>query len=386
MKWFICLFLPLLSGISSLAQKFTYNQGGTSAKNYYEEIPYETVNGKLFVYVEVVGKKAKFLFDTGAPLAVSKELAARSGIIHDNILIDAYGNKDSALVVRLDSIRLGSLVFKNIPAISGMPDFYKCWDVEGVIGSNLLRNSIVRIDPVGHLIILTDQADKLGLANKKSIPLIASGIQSDPKIGVLFKGKVNLLLGFDTGDASFLRISEDNMDQLKRSGAYEILARGYGSHNFSGSGTERNADKYLLKVPFLNVGDGLFQNVVFETFKSTFPAIGSKLLEYGSVTLDYIHGKFYFDAARFTNDLAGKQWSFQPSFTDNKLVVGVVWEDGEAQVTPGQQIIAVDGIDCRHFSLCDLLQRGPILAGKEKVTLTVLDEQGNPKNIQMNKK
>src|SRR5450432_2973834 len=152
MKFFICFLFILSSGPGSSAQSVSLNLGGTSATNYYEELPYETVNGKIFVYVELAGKKYRFLFDTGAPVTVSTELATvlDAPLIHKEILTDAFGGKDSIFVVSLDSIRIGKLVFDHIPALDGIPGFYSCWNVSGVVGSNMLRNSIVHIDPARH--------------------------------------------------------------------------------------------------------------------------------------------------------------------------------------------------------------------------------------------
>lgn len=388
MKSIFYFLVFLLNSTFCLAQTFTFNQGGTSSKNYYEEVPYETINGKMFVSVEIAGQQHKFLFDTGAPVAISKELAAQAGltVIHKGILKDAYGNRDSSLAISIDSIQLGKLIFNQIPAITVIPDFYKCWQVDGVIGSNLLHNSIVSINAVKHIIILTDQEEKLQLKNKKSIPLITSiGAQSDPKIMVRLKDKVNVQLGFDTGDSNFLRIPEDYMNQLKKSGVYEIISKGYGSNNIGIMGAEKNADKFRLKIPILNVSDCRFENVFIETNKNAIPGIGSKLLEYGTVTLDFIHHKFYFDATNSSNDLNEKQWPFQPTVTGDKLVIGVVWEKAINQVKPGQQIIAVNDIDYSKINLCDMVNNKPILAGKETATITVKDELDNIKKIQINK-
>ena len=105
MKSIPCLLVFVLSVGNCLAQPFTLNQGGTSAKHYYEEIPYE-----------------------------------------------------------VDSI----------PSLKGIPSFYKCWGVEGVIGSNLLRSSIVFINPSDHIIVLTDQIDRIPVDPKRSIPLVTN--------------------------------------------------------------------------------------------------------------------------------------------------------------------------------------------------------------------
>jgi hypothetical protein len=352
-------------------------------------LPYESVNGKMFVYVVLAGKKHKFLFDTGSPVAISKGLAVGLGVavIHTVMLTDAFGGKDSVLVVALDTIQLGGLIFNHIPALEGLPNICKCWpDVEGVLGSNLLRNSIVYINPVGRVMVVTDQADKLPLENKEFIPLITNiGIQSDPKIKIRFGRESDGLFGFDTGDAGLLRFPEAYMEQLRRSRVYDIVWKGYGAHDFGHTGADGNADKYLLKFPALIVDNALFENVIVETNKNTLPAIGARLLDYGSVALDFLHGRFYFIPTNGINNLNEKLWPLQPSVKGDQLVVGVVWGNRLPQLKPGQQILAINDISFEHVSFCDILTKQPILAGMETATITIKDEQGNIKKVQITK-
>lgn len=226
MKFFFNLVLLLACYSVTNAQVFTYNQGGTSAKDYYAEIPYQTINGKMFIQVELNGKKHKFLFDTGAPVAVSPALSAelKAPFVDEDTLSDVNGITDTIGVVKLKNIKLGSIMFTDIPAITLFPDFYKCWNIDGVIGSNILRNSIVSINEAKHLIILTDQLNKLALNDSYSSELTTdNSYQSNPMIKILLGNDITVDLGFDTGDNEFLRISEEITDELPATGIYNVL-------------------------------------------------------------------------------------------------------------------------------------------------------------------
>jgi len=65
-----------------------------------------------------------------------------------------------------------------------------------------------------------------------------------------------------------------------------------------------------------------FDNVITETAKSNNSRIGTRLLEYGMVTMDFIHHLFYFDAVRSANDLKEELWPVKPVIEQGKLVVG----------------------------------------------------------------
>ncbi|KIO75417.1 hypothetical protein TH53_20810 [Pedobacter lusitanus] len=382
----LCLLLIICSGVRS--QDFTYNQGGTSAKNYYQEIPYQTINGKIFIEVELHNKKYKFLFDTGAPVAISPRLVTelKAKFLNEDSLSDVNGVMDTMGVVQVPQIKIGNIQFKHIPAITFFPDFYKCWNIDGVIGSNILRNSIVSINEAKHIITLTDQLAKLKLSNNSGSELVTNtSYQSNPIISIVLKNDMILNLGFDTGDNEFLRISEEMINQLPDSGAYQILAKGYGANTIGGLGLQQSAEKYLLRFPEMKIGNSLFNNVIVETNKSGTSAIGSKILKYGVITLDFIHSKFYFNSTRKQNEIKEKQWPFVPTVINDRLAIGVVWDKYKNEVKPGQQIVAIDDIDYSKVTLCDMLNRPHILAGKESASITVKDDQGSLQKIQINK-
>ncbi|MBB5621010.1 hypothetical protein HDE69_002063 [Pedobacter cryoconitis] len=388
MKLIFNLCLLLAFCLRANAQEFTYNQGGTSAKNYYEEIPYQTINGKMFIQVELHGKKHKFLFDTGAPVAISPQLVTllKAKFLDEDTLSDVNGVTDTMGVVQIPQIKIGKVRFDHIPAITLFPDFYRCWGIDGVIGSNILRNSIVSIDGKKQVIILTDQLEKLKLNDSYSSQMITNtSYQSNPIIKIQLKDNITVDLGFDTGDNEFLRISEELVSQLPDSGVYEILAKGYGANTIGGLGLQQSAEKYLLRLPQIKIGNGLFNNTIMETNKSGTSAIGSKILLYGIVTLDFIHSKFYFNSIKKDNEVREKQWPFVPTVINDRLAIGVVWDKYKNEVKPGQRIMAIDDVDYSNVTLCDMLNRPHILAGKETANITVKDEQGNLQKIQISK-
>lgn len=378
------ILLPLLFCLFSLscsAQYFSYNKGGTSAKNYYEEIPYEEINGKLIVQVSIDGKTHKFLFDTGAPAAVSKKLATGYRVMLKDNITDVNGIQDSILVVEPKSIKLGNIDFNNVPALILTPAVYKCWDVEGVIGSNLLRNSIVQINEAKHIIILTDQPGKLLLNDKKSIPLVLDTIQSNPLIKVFTGNRTDMTLVFDTGDEVFLRLSEYFMDALKSYKVYQIADKGYGANGIGGFGYEKDNEKYLLKFPFVKIADTRFENVSTSTVKNGIPGIGAKLLKFGIVTLDYINHKFYFDSSNKIMDMTEKYWPFEPTIIGNRLTIGLIWDKGKKLVKLDEQIMDIDGISYATVNFCDFIDKKPVLSGKEKANFTIKSATGELRNV-----
>ena len=385
---FSSCILFLLSTTLCTAQRVTFNKGGTESKNYYEEIPYELVNGVMFLTPEINGIKRKFIFDTGAPVQITPELfnELKPEIINHTEITDATGKKASLNIVSIATLKLNNLSFTGIPALVSSSSLYKCWHIDGVIGSNLLRKSIVQIIPAKHIIILTDDETKLSVNKKMQIPLTTGEPQSFPYFNMQVANKKTQTVGFDTGSPNFLRMTAADAGRFKNDDAFEKISAGYGINHMSLLGLQIPDSLYRLRIPSLSIAGGIFTNVVTETSKSRNTWIGTKILDYGIVTMDFIHHFFYFEPTADVVNLSEKLWPLKAIVADGKLVVGVVWEKLKDQVKSGDQIMAIDDESCQTIDLCDWLS-GKVdrMLDKQTATLTIKDERGNIKKISITK-
>ena len=388
MKVIISCISILLLNTYCFAQRVTFNKGGISVKNYFEEIPYEFTNGRIYLTPEVNGIKRRFLLDTGAPTPITAELFKELNpeVVNRTEITDAAGNKTSLTIVSLKEFKLQALVFNNIPALVANSDLYKCLHIDGVIGSNILRNSIVQIIPANHLVIITDNELKLKLNQKNQIALITGEPQSYPFFMVQLSGKKTLKVGFDTGTYSFLRFSDKDASKLGRSSVFKKLSSGYGASHRSLLGLQAPDSLFRLKMLVFAINGYVFDNVITETGKSNNSRIGTKLLDHGTVTLDFIHHLFYFNPVSPGNDLREAFWPIKPVIDQDKLVVGVVWETLKDQLNVGDQILAIDGKTCEMIDLCKWVNgtSEEVMKGTT-ATLKIRDNQGKVKEIKVSR-
>ncbi|WP_345950396.1 retropepsin-like aspartic protease [Mucilaginibacter sp. PAMB04274] len=373
---------------NSCSQSIDYNKGGTDAKNYYQEIPYEMINGKLFIQVTINQRTARFLLDTGAPTQLTPDLAKELNSLFLNSIVatDANGNKDSLNLVELNTISLGKISFTNVPALIVANELYDCWKIEGVIGSNLLRNAIVKIAPVKKVLILTDNEQRLGLNKSHSAKLnLLRNKQSSPILKIDLNNRVNLEVEFDSGDNGFLLLSPQHMQQLGRFGAFNVIEKGFGAVHRSIYGLQKMDSTYRLVFPTVTVAGVTFKHAAVETIANTTPRLGTTLLQYGAVTLDYKHGKFYFDPNSSNIDLTEKQWPVDFTTQGEKLIAGVVWGNLQNQITPGDHITAINDVPFPKTNLCQWLNGKPILENVEQVTLTIKNTKGEIRKVQITK-
>lgn len=385
----LLVFLLLLLPAAGISQDFTFNQGTPVEKNYYQEIPYETINGKLFLTCTIGGKPHRFLFDTGAPCTINKDLAAqlKLPVLNRVRMVDAYSHEDSTNTVQLNGLMLGNITFNQVPATTLFPDFYSCMNIDGVIGANILRNSIVRIDSKKHLITITDQEKKLSLKQKNSAPLVTNmGQQSDPQISFPFNKQLNLRLTFDSGDSQFMRLSDEVVGLLKPYHVMDSASIAYGATGLSAFGTDDLQIQHLYKVAPFTIGNAKFHSLVTHSNPTQSPAIGAELLDYGVLTLDFIHSKYYFDAYQADVALNNKRWNASYTYADGKLIIAIILKAAEGLVNLGDQVLNIDGVDCTQVTICDYVNKmWALLDDKETAQLTVKTKQGDIKKITINK-
>jgi len=347
------------------AQDFTgFNQGQVNQKGYYTTVPYTLKRDKLIIQVELNGKLHNFLFDTGAPTSISAELAAElnSPLMSKIEIVDANDLKDSLQVVKLDNLKIGDVTFKDTPVLV-IKDFgpLGCLNIDGFIGSNMLRNSIVHIASKTKTITLTDVAKKLPLNRKNSVKMVVEPGQSSPLISIDLVTKditADETLLVDTGMSGFYDLSTAVYDNAKQYNLFTTLGQATGFFTIGLYGVAKAEQQYKVGVPGIAIGRNGFSNVTATTTSDKRSRIGIEILKHGNITLDYKNGRFYFDPFGDVNniDLTEKTWPFKPIIKDEKMIVGIVWDKAlEAQLKPGDEILSFGSHNLTGLDTCQKL-------------------------------
>lgn len=369
-------------------------KGGVEQQNYFTVVPYTSVGGLPIIKVEINGKEYRFLFDTGAGTAISQKLFVELApeILTKLPLRDAEGRADTHEVCKIDEIKIGEVVFKDIPTwvLKDSP-FVKCFELDGIVGSNQLRESIVRISDKEKTITITDMPDKLNLHNKQeyAMELFLEPYHNSPYIKTLIEDKKNfeLQLLFDTGMNGMLDIALDHLNLLKKhkiiSGKIE-QSEGSDGHGFLGKASK--SVQYRFRVPLYRINhNASLLNVEFSTTTNVNSRIGMKLLQYGDMTLDYKNKAcFYEPHTAVDPDVYEKRQPISPVMDDGKMVVGIIWDKKlKKQISVGDQIISFNGTSLENLSECELFLYDFTPLKKEINTLEIKDKDGNIKEIEM---
>jgi Aspartyl protease len=358
--------------------KIDFNQGIIVQKDFCDTLPFEYVRNKIIVDVKINGQKKKFILDTGATLCISDNIQEdmKNPILGYASGVDAYGQKRQVSFVTLRELQLGNLTFQKIP--SGVInlkniEFLSCFNADGFIGSNLLKNCIVHIDTEKKYIVLTDNINKLNLKNVYKTSLILDS-QSEPYLQLNLNNKLIFYALFDSGADDFITISNRTLKTAIKKGTIKLLNQGYGIGGVGMFGAEKAERKKRLIGRNVKFGSDEITDFVTEFSSKSYDAIGMELADYGTITIDYINKEFYFKVKKQSQSYLYQKtigFSFQPE--KNYYSIGQVWTGTKAEkngLRNGFQILKLDNLDISKRTKeldCELLFSRPLRNGKLKV-------------------
>jgi Aspartyl protease len=388
MKYVIIFFLTHVFSFNCIAQNLNLNQGGTTQKDYFSSIKFENIAGFIIVKATIQGETHRFILDTGAPNTITKALydKLKPTILSEIKLVDANKTSNQVKMVSIKELTFGNVVFNNIStAVVDSFMLFECMQIDGFIGSNMLRNSIIQISYTDETIILTDNASRLNLSENFASNMELDE-QSNPYIEINLRGEVegSDWAQFDTGFTGFYNLGATSYDStFSQYPIFTLKKSGYGGSSMSLFGFNE-ANCSLFTLPELIINEATFHNISTESSTDHYSKIGQELLKYGKVTVDYPHKKFYFEPYKTSIDLAEKAFPISLKFEGDKLLIGTIWGEKYAQLIQiGDQILSIDGVNCETFNPCDWLIQGSLLDKKDKAQLVVKIKTGKIVNIMM---
>ncbi len=387
----LVILLPLLV----LGQKLRLDMGKARKSNYYEEIPFEYVKSKIIIPVTIEGETYRFLLDTGAPNVLSQDLYNKITTHGERTtrVRDANEQKGRLKMVSVPELTLGNTIFENTPVL--VYDLHNgplgCFKIDGFIGSNLLRKSILQISLQERLLRITDRRKKLDLNKKNAHKISLRGDQKSPYLWIDLDGeqeggaREHVLI--DTGMSGFYDISSSNYAQMEHLDIFTVVASSEGASSISLFGTAKVGEQQRLLVPKIGIGNTTFHNLVTETTDDNNSRIGSDILEYGTITIDFKNKRFYFNAKAASIDLQEKQLSFTPAYYEDRFIIGFVWDDSlKDTLAFGDELLKVNGVDMAQMDKCEFFKKESIFEQYDQFHLEIRTKEGAILNIKTERK
>ncbi|MGM0530103.1 MAG: aspartyl protease family protein [Bacteroidota bacterium] len=393
---FLLLLFLVFYSCGIFRSRIDLNQGGTKEEAYYETISFDYIKDKIILPITINGKVRRFIFDTGAPTIISEALQEELNYdtLRKSPVSDVNQNKDSVTFVKADHIILGDLEFSGIPAMVNDLEVlpWTCFNVDGFIGSNLLRNSVVQINREANELVITNKINDLqNVGTKSSMELDR---QSSPYLGLSLAGEKDRYVLFDSGSDDFVNINLDYFETLqKHESDFNVERTGYGRGVMGMFGTGKKEKVYRLELDSLSFDQTIISDPIVEV-TNTGNRLGAKILRYGIVTLDYKNKNFYFSSLDKSIPFEIEKrvdLGFRPVIRRDTFEVGLVWENSlidSLGLKPGHQIMRINEYnfqDSLKQSFCKTWLNNTFWEA-EVFDIIYIDEEENLRRIKIRRK
>ncbi|HEX7870136.1 MAG TPA: aspartyl protease family protein, partial [Chryseobacterium sp.] len=184
-------------------------------------IPFEYIDGKIVINVDIKNKKHNFIFDTGALTIISSELKGSLDEKKSNVVFeatDANNSKSTMDIFSTNELKVADLKFKNIDFsfadISWM-ESRACKKISGIFGANMMANKFWRLDFKAKTIVISDQSIR-NSTEGISIPFTVANFTHVPEASFKIRNQ-NFSFLFDTGAGNGFTLDSNSYKLVKDS-------------------------------------------------------------------------------------------------------------------------------------------------------------------------
>ena len=338
-------------------------------------IPYHNVNGKLIVDVEIGGKVRPFLFDTGASRTCITDSLYRElnpAVIRQVDVRDSGGNRGKSPVVNLDTLRVGDWTFCNIRGIVISLDnpLIECYSIAGILGSDILQRKTVHISSRDSLLTFSEDVSPWGLRKKDGTKMTILGTRPHMKVYSRNGDRRTFQwMLIDTGASGYSSTVNNHFQHLSEKGVLADEQEAFGQSSYGVHGVEVSGRQRRGILPQMELNGVLLDSVPVHSTAGGTSLLGTFILKYGDVTIDYRQKRFYYHP--FQDSIRVKEHPFSRLniiFDDRQMVVGVIWDEELAQlIRPGDRVMEINGCPAEDYPLCDFFTGAIRFEGENRI-------------------
>lgn len=393
-RFLLAASILLLSSCKSHRISNLFYAGEIQAQDFLEEIPFDLVNGLIVLQVNIQGEKYRMIFDTGAPNLISKELADELdlSIILKSRVTDSQGNAQALPYSKLDSIKIGNLLFEDFGVIiadwSNVPQLV-CFEIDGLIGANLMRRAYWQVDYEQKVLRVSNELEKFQLpADTISIPFTTT-TQGTPHVDMEIGDLKFNNLTLDLGSNKDISFSRGMLRKLqKEHNVNSTWGLGYGSAGLYGQ-VKDTIRQFVL--PEFTMNSNLFSPMVVTATGGGNGAVGNGFFKNFLVTLDWEQNMVYLSRPKELSQTEFHSYGLSFSFVDNQFQVGFIYNNSpaeRAELKLGQRILRLEKYDFSEETLdtyCAFFMNRDELYEKTEIRLEVDDSKGGTRVVILQK-
>ena len=339
--------------------------GTLQQQNFLEEIHFEWRRDKIFIPVKIGDETYQFILDTGGGLSISERIQDKFSFEQIAVAQVIGINKLSKRVpyVKVPKVRLGNLEFKNYNAtVSDYARYpYDCLQVDGIIGRDFLKGLILKLDLAQQLMTLSDAPALLPAPKLEGVPLKIDRKTSLPYIRVDVQPFGKQWVVFDSGSDDLFSFKTKIIDKYREQAKFEDhpLLTFFGVTALGSSGViPKPMAAYTTFVESITIGQTTLNKFYADISKRSRSRVGTGLLRYGSVMVDYQAKQFYFIPTTSNQKATGMKGSigFFPRYTEKGYIVSALQPQSKAAkagLQLGDRILQLNEMNLRNMEEVD---------------------------------
>ncbi len=354
--------------------------GEVIQKEFKVEVPFEYRLGLVILKVTINNNDYDFVLDTGAPNVISEELANTLNIkpIAVQKVEDSQNSKSNLGFARMDNINIGGLDFINTGVvISDIKSSQEvgCLNIDGFIGSNLMRKAIWKFDYQNQIITITNTLSSLDIpSERKKIPFF-SEITGTPLCDISINGHTEKNVVIDLGSNGDITLSNKTYDKIRKNNIdiSKMTLYGMGSSGLYGTG-EVDTLNFVIASD-ITFGDIRLKKQIVEFSKGS-STIGMNFFKNYDLIINWFNKEILLVRNSEYDYSIHVGFGFSWLLEDEKLIVGSLTAESNAVkigLKLNDQIIGINGEDYTSISAqrwCELLENKSKL-NSDTINLTV---------------
>ena len=353
--------------------------GEVEQEEFKVEIPFDYNLGIIVLKVNISGEEYDFILDTGAANVISEDLAKKldSHIYFEEEVRDVHRRSSNLGFTKIEKLSIGDIDFLNTGAaiadLKSSEGFGSLIKVDGIIGSNLMRKAIWKIDYQNQIITITNSTKSLNIPDSTFKIPFSTTLVGQPIIDMRLNDITAKEIIVDTGSNGDFSLSKKTFDALVKNNPSIPQTSSFGVGSVGLYGIGKADSTHFIKVPSISFGEVSLENIIvsFYNFKNS---IGNGFFKNYNLIINWFTKEITLVKIKDYNNSTLSGFGFSSAIQDNRLTVVSIFENIE-NLKLGDQILKIDEI--RYDKLLpeqrdEIIKNGICLCSKKEISMVIL--------------
>jgi len=374
----IAFIIASASGCSVMKAASIINSGESIIHNGTESQVSIISKGHLIivkVYLNDFPKPYNFILDTGALTVIDRNIVQELKLT-DGVKVKgsgAGGNSEPVQLVQIDKLKVGNAEVNNFG--SAVYDFSSKFgsQIDGILGSNFLKQFKVTIDYQNNQITLSNEIKPQAVKNSEFIIPFKVDMKNGfaPQIKCILNDEIKSIGIIDTGSPSIADLPVSIIKRMRKHKEGKVITSIGG---MSGGMFGMSEENYLLRINKFQVDNLIIDNItsISHSMEGDKILIGKKFLSNFVVTLNYPANEMTLKPIKENFDTNINSYGLAFTKENGKTLISGIWKNSPAYncgLKTRYEIIEINSIPTKNLSLLELMA---ILQDESRNTIKIV--------------